>query len=239
MPKAARRSSAPRAEPYPATKRSSPNSAKKRTPSNKKALTEKSTSEKNVPVNSAKFEKPLAPSKNKATEPPSKRSSNKPASYLTQPLENEDENGHLPTYDTCSTIRQKINALLGKDNTKEENLNPTEVTKDGKKKQFTKASFVRAMNDMGGECSGRSLDTFLRTKKFKAMGGAESPVYPVAYKFFEKKRVFEGKKKNATRLKVEEKHPEGLRLQDPSKIRIKCKRGTNPARLFDEYWQPK
>ncbi|CZR67780.1 uncharacterized protein PAC_17679 [Phialocephala subalpina] len=218
MPKAARHSSLPRAEPYPATKPSPPNSAKKRTPSNKRALTEKSASENNVPVNS-----------------PAK--SEKPTSFLTQPLEDEDEDGHLPIYDTCSTVRQKINALLGKDNTKEENLNPAEVTKDGKKKPFTKASFVRVLNDMGGECSGRSLDTFLKPKKIKTMGGAESPVYPAAYKFFEKKRVFEGKKKNVARLKVEENRPHGLPLRDPNKMYILRLPEEDPRDFMDEYGQ--
>ncbi len=37
------------------------------------------------------------------------------------------------------------------------------------------------------------------------MGGAESAAYPAAYAFFEKKRIFEGKKKTAARLKIEEK----------------------------------
>jgi hypothetical protein len=45
------------------------------------------------------------------------------------------------------------------------------------------------------------LATFLKANKI--MGGAESPVYPAAYAFFEKKRVWEGKKKTAGRLKVE------------------------------------
>ncbi len=61
---------------------------------------------------------------------------------------------------------------------------------------------MRALNQDGNECSTRSLDTFLKAKRM--MGGAESAIYPAAYKFFEKKRVFEGKKKSAARLKVEE-----------------------------------
>ncbi len=35
------------------------------------------------------------------------------------------------------------------------------------------------------------------------MGGAESAVYPKAYAFFEKKRIFDGKKKTPGREKVE------------------------------------
>lgn len=39
--------------------------------------------------------------------------------------------------------------------------------------------------------------------RVKMMGGAESAAYPAAYMFFERKRIWEGKKKTAGRLKVE------------------------------------
>jgi hypothetical protein len=69
-----------------------------------------------------------------------------------------------------------------------------------KPKPFNKSSFVKAI----GDGSTRSLETFLKAKRLKQMGGCSSPIYPAAYKFFEKKRIFEGKKKTASRLKVEE-----------------------------------
>ena len=46
------------------------------------------------------------------------------------------------------------------------------------------------------------LDTFMKAKKI--MGGAESAIYPGAYRFFEKKRIFEGKPKSVARKKTEE-----------------------------------
>jgi hypothetical protein len=86
--------------------------------------------------------------------------------------------------------------LLGKDNLKPENGMPGEFDKQGNSKPYTKASFCRALDtrpDM--------LRRFLAAKPM--MGGAESLVYPRAYAFFEKKRIWEGKKKTAGRLKVE------------------------------------
>jgi hypothetical protein len=88
------------------------------------------------------------------------------------------------------------NALLGKDNKKPENGVPGEFDKQGNAKPYTKASFCRAL----GHSRPDTLNTFLKAKNM--MGGAESSVYPKAYAFFEKKRIFEGKK-TAGRLKVE------------------------------------
>jgi len=48
----------------------------------------------------------------------------------------------------------------------------------------------------------RVLSKFLAATKI--MGGAESSVYPAAYAFFEKKRIFEGKGKTAARKKCED-----------------------------------
>jgi hypothetical protein len=117
------------------------------------------------------------------------------ASYLDIKLDGEDDNS-IPIYDTCSTVRQKINALLGKDNHKPENAMPGEFDKQGNPKPYTKASFCRAIDSRPD-----MLARFLKAKLM--MGGAESSVYPKAYAFFEKKRIFEGKKKTPGRLKVE------------------------------------
>jgi hypothetical protein len=84
MPKAARRESgphsAPRAEPYPVIK-----PADKPTPlkASSKALAEKSSSDLN------------ASSRNSG-------STDKPASFLDVRLDDEDECGNIPVYDTCS-----------------------------------------------------------------------------------------------------------------------------------------
>lgn len=94
-------------------------------------------------------------------------------------------------------VRQKINAPLGKDNTKPENGIPGEFKKNGEPKPYTKARFAR-----GCGCSPKCLNTFLVAKK--KMGWAESPIYPAAYKFFEKERIFEWKEKSKPREKVGE-----------------------------------
>lgn len=73
---------------------------------------------------------------------------------------------------------------------------PGEFKKDGTGKPWTKAKFCEVLG-----VSTRMLDTFMKAKKL--MGGAESAVYPAAYRFFERKRIFEGKKKTKGRLKVE------------------------------------
>jgi hypothetical protein len=209
MPKAARRTSAPRAEPYPAirpgdkpptTKTPAAKPAPKKT--TKKALAEKASAEVNTPSAPTNTDKPAStePTAKKTTKKSAKSadapSTDKPSSFLEIKLDGEDDNT-IPIYDTCSTVRQKINALLGKDNHKPENGMPGEFDKQGKPKPYTKASFCRALGDVKAD----TLNRFLKAKQM--MGGAESAVYPKAYAFFEKKRIFEGKKKTAGRLKVE------------------------------------
>lgn len=158
------------AEPYPASKPEK--NAKNASSKSARVLSEKSSADVNASA------------------------SEQPSSFLDIVLDGESTDS-VPLYDTCSTVRQKINALLGKDNHKPENGNPQELDKKGNKKPFTKASFLRAID--GGQSNG--LARFLKAKQL--MGGAENQVYPKAYAFFEKKRIFEGKKKTATRLKVE------------------------------------
>jgi hypothetical protein len=189
MPRAARRTSAPRAAPYPAIKPGDkPPTAKNSTSKSeaRNVLTEKTSPE----LNSAS-----APAK-KTSKKAAAESIEKPAgSFLDIKLDGEDDNS-IPIYDTCSTVRQKINALLGKDNHKPENSMPGEFDKQGNPKPYTKASFCRAIDSRPD-----LLARFLKAKLM--MGGAESSVYPKAYAFFEKKRIFEGKKKTPGRLKVE------------------------------------
>jgi hypothetical protein len=162
-------------------------------------LAEKSSAEV---VNKSKSSDPSPtekqkPAKASTSKPAEKPSADKPSSFLEVKLDGEDTEAGVPLHDTCSTIRSKINALLGKDNHKPENGIPGQFDKAGKPKPYTKAAFLR---DIGGVSAG-SLATFLKANKI--MGGAESPVYPATYAFFEKKRIWEGKKKTAGRLKVE------------------------------------
>ncbi|KAG4442431.1 hypothetical protein IFR05_002088 [Cadophora sp. M221] len=170
-----------------------------------------------------------APPKSKATPKTNEDVATKgdATTFLEITLPGEPTNT-VPMHDTCATLRHKINDLLGKDNKKAENGNPAEKKKDGTLKPFTKASFVRAIG-----CSPKTLDTFLAAKKM--MAGAESPVYPAAYIFFEKKRIWEGKKKTAGRLKVELDRPNGLAFRDPNHMRIFVRAGENPADFLDEY----
>lgn len=204
MPKAASRTFVARAEPYP-TSKPDENTGTRKPFTTKKALAEQSAATTNASPQYAHF--------------------------LEVKLDDEDEEGNIPCYDTCSTVRQKINAILGKYNKNPENGNPTELAKDGSKKPFTKASFLRAI----GTGQNATLDRFLKAKEI--MGGAESAIYPAAYKFFEKKRIFEGKKKTAGRLKVEAERPLGLPLRDPRKIYVTVRQGENPRDFLDQYGQ--
>ncbi len=241
MPKAERRTSGARAEPYPTIRpgdkprsaNSTPKAATKTAESApktksgaKKALTDKSSASVNIPTKAhattkskkaSPVEKPSEEVNEPADTPSAKKHSPKPAAKKATPKKSSadaseaargnasnfleiklpgEDTGSVPMHDTCSTVRHKINDLLGKDNTKEGNGNPAEPKKDGTMKPFTKASFARAIGQ-----NPKTLDTFLKAKKM--MGGAESPIYPAAYIFFEKKRIWEGKKKTAGRLKVE------------------------------------
>ncbi|TVY81332.1 hypothetical protein LSUE1_G004238 [Lachnellula suecica] len=165
------------------------------------------------------------PTAEKTTE----KSTEKPASFLDIVVPTHLDSGNIPIYDTCSTIRQKINALLGKDNQKPENGIPGQFKKDGTPKAYTQAQFLR---DIGGGTTA-SMGRFLKAKKI--MGGAESPIYPGAYEFFEKKRIFENKKKTNGRMKVEEDMPNGLPLRDPNHMRILMQRGEDPRQFLNAY----
>lgn len=70
----------------------------------------------------------------------------------------------------------------------------------------TKAAFCRALGDLNQN----SLNPFLMGKKQDQCG---TVCYPRAYRFFEKKRILEGAKKSARRLKNEaEQGPNGFSL---------------------------
>lgn len=176
-------------------------------PKAKKSKSEKSPTDKPsipAPLSDMLSEKPASekpapakPASKPSRKPSPKESADKPSSFLDVTLPTHLPSGDIPIHDTCSTIRQKINALLGKDNHKPENGVPGQFKKDGTPKPYTQAQFLR---DIGGG-STTSYGTFMKAKKI--MGGAESPIYPGAYAFFEKKRIWEGGKKLKAREKVE------------------------------------
>jgi hypothetical protein len=70
----------------------------------------------------------------------------------------------------------------------------------------TKADFLTAL----GGINHNSLRTFLMGKKQDQCGNV---TYKRAYSFFEKKRILEGKKKTARRIKNEAEHPHGFSLE--------------------------
>jgi len=224
MPKAARRQSGPRAEPYPAIK-----------PGDKPhSPIPKSATSKNTISKKAALAAKSSASINASSDSSNKRSTHEPtSSFLDIKLDGEDE-GYVKVYDTCSVIRQKINALLGKDNAKPENGVPGQFKKDGTPKPYTKAEFLRAITfGKGDPPAAATLDRFLKAKKL--MGGGGSPVYPGAYKFFEKKRIFEGKKKTPTRIQCEEEYVSPLsHLLTQSALSASDFDPTHPSHLIVE-----
>lgn len=128
----------------------------------------------------------------------SKKPSSAPAkegTFLDLTLPREAD-GAVPVYDSCAQIRVKIKNLLEKHKDKPENAQPGEFAKNGKPKPWTAKAFCGAIG-----VSTSSYGAFM--KKSGHMGGAENHTFYGAYVFFEKKRLFEGGKKTAARVKME------------------------------------
>lgn len=162
-----------------------------------KATKEPASKAEEIPADVVMDSAQVVPEKAAGKPAKGKAAEEKPTSYLHVELEGDDSDLEIPIYDTCSEIRRKITSLLLKDSNKPENGVPGEFKKDGTPKPYTKALFCKFLG-----VSTSMLDTFMKAKKL--MGGAESEVYVEAYKFFERKRIWEGKKKTAGRLKVED-----------------------------------
>jgi hypothetical protein len=180
MPKAVSRKPGPqaaRAAPYPAPSAPTPTTTSDETPNASSSSGPLSARSTNVA-----FKKPT-------TTPP------KEGSFLDITLAGESERA-VPVYDSCAQIRVKIKNLLEKQKDKPENAQPGEFTKNGKPKPWTAKAFCDVIG-----VSPRSYGTFM--KKSGHMGGAENHTYYGAYVFFEKKRIFEGAKKTAARIKME------------------------------------
>ena len=109
-------------------------------------------------------------------------------------LDDEDEDGDIPVYDTCDTIRRKIRALLAKDG----------VTQAA----FLRAIAAAAFEDGSRKIQSASLTAFMRQKG--PLAGNTSTVYYAAYVFFEKLRIKQRKPKSADREIMEELHPGGV-----------------------------
>jgi hypothetical protein len=186
MPKAAARKAGPqtaRTAPYPTPSAPTTTNAADATPnatsSNSGPLTARST---NVP--------PKKASASTATAPPKDGSS-----FLDLTLPGEADNS-VPVYDSCAQIRLKIKGLLEKNKDKPENAQPGVFAKNGTPKPWTAKAFCDAIG-----VSTSSYGAFM--KKSGHMGGAENHTYYGAYVFFEKKRLWEGGKKSAARVKME------------------------------------
>ncbi|THH20012.1 hypothetical protein EW146_g1277 [Bondarzewia mesenterica] len=107
-------------------------------------------------------------------------------------LEGEEE-GDVKIYDDCNDVRRKIRALQ-------------------KEPGFKVTHWLR---EIGG-INGNSLNRFSKPLKLKASGptaGATNGAYVAAYKYFEKRRIAEGKKKTPKRIRNEEEHRNGLPLE--------------------------
>lgn len=114
------------------------------------------------------------------------------SSWKDVTLEGEDE-GEVPLYDDCNDVRRKIRVLM-----KTPGWKVTQWLKDigG----INSNSYGRFMKDSGATC------------------GATNGTYVAAYIYFEKVRIFEGKKKSAKRLRMEEEYPNGITLEDRRKV---------------------
>ncbi|CAL1696077.1 unnamed protein product [Somion occarium] len=110
-----------------------------------------------------------------------------PKSWKDIELEGEDE-GEVPVYDDCNEIRRKIRLLQ-----KDPNFKITHWLKEI------------------GDINSNSCQRFMKASG--ANGGASNGTYYAAYVYFEKVRIFEGKKKTAKRERNEIEHPRGFPLR--------------------------
>ncbi|KAJ3001894.1 hypothetical protein NUW54_g6151 [Trametes sanguinea] len=103
-----------------------------------------------------------------------------------------EEEGDLPIYDDCNDIRRKIRILQ-------------------KQPGFKITHWLRDI----GNINNNSYQRFMKAMGFS--GGAENGTYYAAYVYFEKVRIFEGKKKTPKRIRNEEQYLAGLPKEDRRK----------------------
>ncbi|KAI9887709.1 MAG: hypothetical protein M1823_000458 [Watsoniomyces obsoletus] len=215
MPKAARATPGPKpasSEPYPSSKPLSSTTIKP------EAVTEtnepdNALKEKHNPPALKEFGHPeLQPTKQEENPEENKQDPKNIKSHLDIILPTQDcSSGHkasvVPIYDNCDEIRLKIRTFL---DSKPIIPGAGPMDKNGQTKPYTRNQFIK---DIGVNTN--SLTQFM--KRSGEMSGAEMGVYPKAYIFFEKLRIFNNEPKSEARIKSEEKNGEkGLPLKDPN-----------------------
>ncbi|OSD06103.1 hypothetical protein PYCCODRAFT_1431921 [Trametes coccinea BRFM310] len=118
----------------------------------------------------------------------SKRADKPWQSWRDVVLEGEEE-GEVPIYDDCNDIRRKIRHLE-------------------KQPGFKITHWLKEI----GNINYNSYRRFMRATG--PTGGAENGTYYAAYVYFEKVRIFEGKRKTAKRIDNEIEHPGGFPRED-------------------------
>lgn len=179
--------------PEPSAKKSKPTAKKsKPTKANEEAASSSTTAASNSTDNNTS--EPSAPAPTKTASAP-KKAASAPKSKEKRAITAADlsnihlpgqESGTVPLYDTPQTVRTHITAYL-------------------KRPGSTAAQLIRDINVVAaprGKTTAGTLSTFRGHKGSR--GGATSEVFYGAYVFFEKLRVWEGKKKTARRVEMEE-----------------------------------
>jgi hypothetical protein len=130
-----------------------------------------------------------------ATAEPTGPPRGKPRNPLEVYLEGEFT-GDVPVYDSCDTVRRKIQAHL-------------------REPGVTQTAFAREAAEClsnGRKFQSKQVSDFLRKKG--PTGGAECGIYYGAYVFFEKHRIHRGDKKTKARLQAEVDFPCGRELKE-------------------------
>ncbi|KAI0347798.1 hypothetical protein BDW22DRAFT_1319522, partial [Trametopsis cervina] len=96
--------------------------------------------------------------------------------------------------DDCNDIRRKIRALQ-------------------QESGFKITTWLKEI----GNVNNNSYQRFMKASG--PTGGAENGTYYCAYIYFEKRRVLEGKKKTAKRIRSEDEFPLGRPLQDDRRVK--------------------
>ncbi|PIL32078.1 hypothetical protein GSI_06783 [Ganoderma sinense ZZ0214-1] len=121
-----------------------------------------------------------------------KKAAELPKKWFEVVLDGEDE-GNVPIYDDCNDIRRKIRALQ-------------------KEPGFKITQWLETI----GRINNNSYQRFM--KATGPTGGAGNGTYYAAYVYFEKRRIAEGKKKSAKRVRAEEEQGGGLPREDRSRV---------------------
>jgi hypothetical protein len=127
-----------------------------------------------------------------------------------------EEDGHVPVFDTCDTVRKNVRAFIARDG-------------------ITRAAFVRALSSLlpaDSKVSDANLRYFLGLKG--PTSGNTTTVFYAAYVFFEKRRIKDGKPKSKLRLEMEDVHDwRGMDLVTPANTSYICRAGSRP--YIDKY----